>query len=118
MTAVQIFLPLDTNILPTNIFRHVPIVGSFYNWLSPVPDEAKAKGRCLNLKEGKLESTESIYKHHMQVRDSFKIQLLIEYLISNIIHAFRFTLKMVKNCESAKYLFNLYHSFKTCNIYI
>ena len=74
MTAVQIFLPLDTNILPTNIFRHVPIVGSFYNWLSPVPDEAKAKGRCLNLKEGKLESTESIYKHHMQVRDSFKIQ--------------------------------------------
>ena len=73
MTTVQIFLSLNTNILQTTIFRHVPIVGSFYNWLSPVPDEAKAKGRCLNLKEGKLESTESIYKHHMQVWDSLEI---------------------------------------------
>ena len=73
MTTVQIFLSLNTNILPSNIFRHVPIVGSFYNWLSPVPDEGKAKGRCLNLKEGKLESTESIYKHHMQVRVNFEI---------------------------------------------
>ena len=56
-----------TNIITSSTSRHVPIVGSFYNWLSPLPDEAKVKGRCLNLKEGKLESTESIYKHHMQV---------------------------------------------------
>jgi hypothetical protein len=27
------------------------------------------KGRYLNLQEGKLETTEKIYKHHMQVRD-------------------------------------------------
>lgn len=49
------------------ILRHVPIVGSFYNWLSPVPEEAKVKGRYLNLQEGKLETTEKIYKHHMQI---------------------------------------------------
>ena len=47
--------------------RHVPIVGSFYNWLSPVPEEVKAKGRYLNLQEGKLETTDKMYKHHMQV---------------------------------------------------
>ena len=31
-------------------------------------------GNAMPNKEGKLESTESIYKHHMQVRDSFEIQ--------------------------------------------
>ena len=117
-----------------SIFRHVPILGSFYNWISPVPEEAKVtvnslnlynpiqishaskirfrifhictsqkalrkawtwliiisyyilftiisylqlcyiemlpkvKGRYLNLQEGKLETTEKMYKHHvMQV---------------------------------------------------
>jgi len=57
----------DNQLWQEGILRHVPIVGSFYNWLSPLPDEAKVKGRSLNLKEGKLESTESIYKHHMQI---------------------------------------------------
>ena len=42
-------------------------MGSFYNWLSPVPEEVKAKGRYLNLQEGKLETTDKMYKHHMQV---------------------------------------------------
>merc|ERR1719195_2215750 len=58
---------VDNQLWQEGLLRHVPIVGSFYNWLSPLPDEAKVKGRCLNLKEGKLESTESIYKHHMQI---------------------------------------------------
>eukprot|EP00092_Neocalanus_flemingeri_P014901 GFUD01016093.1.p1 GENE.GFUD01016093.1~~GFUD01016093.1.p1 ORF type:complete len:800 (+),score=220.63 GFUD01016093.1:61-2460(+) len=57
----------DNQIWQEGILRHVPIVGSFYNWLSPVPDEAKAKGRYLNLQEGKLETTDKIYKHHMQI---------------------------------------------------
>ena len=57
----------DNQIWQEGILRHVPIVGSFYNWLSPVPEEVKAKGRYLNLQEGKLESTDKMYKHHMQV---------------------------------------------------
>lgn len=57
----------DNQIWQEGILRHVPIVGSFYNWLSPVPEEAKVKGRYLNLSEGKLETTEKIYKHHMQI---------------------------------------------------
>jgi len=57
----------DNQIWQEGILRHVPIVGSFYNWLSPVPEEAKAKGRYLNLQEGKLETTDKMYKHHMQI---------------------------------------------------
>ena len=58
----------DNQIWQEGILRHVPLVGSLYNWLSPVPSDAKAKGRSLNLEEGKLESTEMLYKHHMQIR--------------------------------------------------
>ena len=36
------------------------------------------KGRSLNLKEGKLESTESIYKHHMQVESELILSLINE----------------------------------------
>jgi len=54
----------DNQIWQEGILRHVPIFGSFYNWISPVPEEAKVKGRYLNLQEGKLETTEKIYKHH------------------------------------------------------
>jgi len=57
----------DNQIWQEGLLRHVPIVGSFYNWLSPVPSEAKAKGRYLNLEAGKLETTDNIYKHHMQI---------------------------------------------------
>jgi hypothetical protein len=55
----------DNQIWQEGILRHVPILGSFYNWMSPVPEEAKVKGRYLNLQEGKLETTERMYKHHV-----------------------------------------------------
>jgi len=66
----ELRLEADNQIWQEGILRHVPIVGSFYNWLSPVPDDAKVKGRYLNLStgsEGKLETTDKIYKHHMQI---------------------------------------------------
>ncbi|MPC23619.1 Pyridoxal-dependent decarboxylase domain-containing protein 1 [Portunus trituberculatus] len=48
------------------ILRHVPIVGSVYNWFSPPPPPG-IKGRTLDLTAGVLESTENIYRYHMQV---------------------------------------------------
>ncbi|KAK8728422.1 hypothetical protein OTU49_009288 [Cherax quadricarinatus] len=49
------------------ILRHVPIVGSVYNWFSPAPPPG-IKGRTLDLTAGVLESTENIYRYHMQIR--------------------------------------------------
>ena len=43
------------------ILRHVPLVGSFYNWISPL-QKPQIKGRCLSLNGGKLESTDKIFK--------------------------------------------------------
>lgn len=49
------------------ILRHVPVVGNFVNWWSPPPKETGIKGRSLNLTQGVVESTENIYKYHMQM---------------------------------------------------
>jgi len=55
----------DNAVWQEGILRHVPIIGGFWNWISPVPEEAKVKGRYLNLQEGKLETTEKMYKQHV-----------------------------------------------------
>ncbi|XP_037809455.1 pyridoxal-dependent decarboxylase domain-containing protein 1 [Lucilia sericata] len=49
------------------ILRHVPVVGRVFNWWSPPAKEAGIKGRSLNLTQGVVESTENIYKYHMQM---------------------------------------------------
>jgi len=49
------------------ILRRVPVVGTFVNWFSPPSRESGIRGRALNLVQGKVESTENIYKYHMQV---------------------------------------------------
>ncbi|XP_022911042.2 pyridoxal-dependent decarboxylase domain-containing protein 1 [Onthophagus taurus] len=50
------------------ILRHVPVVGTFVNWWSPKSRESGVRGRSLNLTQGVVESTENIYKYHMQVQ--------------------------------------------------
>ncbi|XP_043461282.1 putative pyridoxal-dependent decarboxylase domain-containing protein 2 [Leptopilina heterotoma] len=50
------------------ILRHVPVVGTFVNWWSPPAKEAGVRGRSLNLQAGVVESTENIYKYHMQLQ--------------------------------------------------
>ena len=56
----------DEAIWQEGILRHVPLVGSFYNWMSPL-QRPQIKGRTLNLQEGKLESTEKVYKRASSV---------------------------------------------------
>ncbi|KAH7985104.1 hypothetical protein HPB52_024319 [Rhipicephalus sanguineus] len=46
----------EEKILQEGLLRHVPIVGSLFNWWSPTS------------KEGLVESTENIYKYHMQIQ--------------------------------------------------
>lgn len=55
-------------IMQEGVFRHVPIVGSLVNWWSPVAKETGIKGRSFNLTSGVVESTENIYKYHMQIQ--------------------------------------------------
>lgn len=50
------------------ILRHVPVVGTFVNWWSPKAKETGVRGRSLNLTQGVVESTENIYKYHMQLQ--------------------------------------------------
>ncbi|XP_050298227.1 pyridoxal-dependent decarboxylase domain-containing protein 1 [Anthonomus grandis grandis] len=51
------------------IIRHVPIVGNLVNWWSPKTKESGGvRGRSLNLTQGVVESTENIYKYHMQIQ--------------------------------------------------
>ncbi|XP_039959526.1 pyridoxal-dependent decarboxylase domain-containing protein 1 [Bactrocera tryoni] len=53
------------------ILRHVPVVGRVFNWWSPPPKDAGGiKGRSLNLTQGVVESTENIYRYHMQMSGS------------------------------------------------
>lgn len=49
------------------ILRQVPLVGRVVNWWSPPIKESGVKGRSLNLTQGVVESTENIYKYHMQM---------------------------------------------------
>lgn len=53
------------------ILRHVPVVGTFVNWWSPISKETGVRGRSLNLQAGIVESTENIYKYHMQLQPNF-----------------------------------------------
>lgn len=45
----------------------MPVVGTFVNWWSPKNKESGVRGRSLNLTQGVVESTENIYKYHMQL---------------------------------------------------
>ncbi|XP_058063909.1 pyridoxal-dependent decarboxylase domain-containing protein 1 isoform X2 [Anopheles bellator] len=57
------------------ILRQMPLVGRVVNWWSPVAKESGMKGRSLNLTQGVVESTENIYKYHMQMTPKTSNQL-------------------------------------------
>lgn len=50
------------------ILRHVPVFGNIMNWWSPINKDngGGIKGRSLDLTAGVIESTENIYRYHMQ----------------------------------------------------
>ena len=70
----------DEQLWQEGILRHVPLVGSVYNWFSPAqkvtfldfhiwndylqysPLQIQIKGRTLSLNDGKMQTTEEIYK--------------------------------------------------------
>uniref|UniRef100_A0A182JC01 Pyridoxal-dependent decarboxylase domain-containing protein 1 n=1 Tax=Anopheles atroparvus TaxID=41427 RepID=A0A182JC01_ANOAO len=57
------------------ILRQVPLVGRVVNWWMPPSKETGMKGRSLNLTQGVVESTENIYKYHMQMTPQTSNQL-------------------------------------------
>jgi hypothetical protein len=58
----------DDALLQEGLLRHVPIVGSFYNWLSPAAEKPRIKGRCLSLlEEGKVAPTEPVFASRVVV---------------------------------------------------
>ncbi|XP_077489810.1 pyridoxal-dependent decarboxylase domain-containing protein 1 isoform X2 [Amblyomma americanum] len=58
----------EEKILQEGLLRHVPIVGSLFNWWSPTNKESGIRGRSFNITSGLVESTENIYKYHMQIQ--------------------------------------------------
>lgn len=60
----------DERLWQEGLLRQVPVVGSFVNWWSPRNKEGGIRGRSLNLNAGIVESTENIYRYHMQLQGS------------------------------------------------
>uniref|UniRef100_A0A6B0VGA9 Pyridoxal-dependent decarboxylase domain-containing protein 1 n=1 Tax=Ixodes ricinus TaxID=34613 RepID=A0A6B0VGA9_IXORI len=58
----------EEKIMQEGLLRHVPIVGSLFNWWSPTSKESGIRGRSFNITSGLVESTENIYKYHMQIQ--------------------------------------------------
>lgn len=59
----------DEKVWNDGILRVVPVVGSVLNWINPLPKDGGSgiRGRSLNLQQGVVESTERIYRYHMQL---------------------------------------------------
>uniref|UniRef100_A0A182PUA9 Pyridoxal-dependent decarboxylase domain-containing protein 1 n=1 Tax=Anopheles epiroticus TaxID=199890 RepID=A0A182PUA9_9DIPT len=66
---------LEEKLWQEGILRQVPLVGRVVNWWSPPAKETGMKGRSLNLTQGVVESTENIYKYHMQMTPKTSHQL-------------------------------------------
>jgi len=60
----------ENKLMQEGVLRQVPVVGSLLNWWSPPSKDITAKGRTFNLESGSIASTESTYKHHMQVQET------------------------------------------------
>ncbi|XP_076334791.1 putative pyridoxal-dependent decarboxylase domain-containing protein 2 isoform X3 [Tachypleus tridentatus] len=58
----------EEKVMQDGVLKYVPIVGNLINWWQPSPKESGVKGRSFNLASGVLESTENIYKYHMQIQ--------------------------------------------------
>ena len=59
----------DEKVWNDGILRVFPVVGSVLNWINPLPKDGGSgiRGRSLNLQQGVVESTENIYRYHMQL---------------------------------------------------
>ncbi|GAB1602349.1 pyridoxal-dependent decarboxylase domain-containing protein 1 isoform X2 [Argonauta hians] len=55
-------------IVQEGLLRQVPLVGSLLNWWSP-PQKDALKGRTFDLSSGRILSTETTYKYHIQIQE-------------------------------------------------
>ncbi|XP_019643719.1 PREDICTED: putative pyridoxal-dependent decarboxylase domain-containing protein 2 isoform X1 [Branchiostoma belcheri] len=61
----------EEKIMEEGVIRQIPIVGSVWNWLSPIQAKTpggNVKGTTFNLSSGSVESTETTYKYKMQIQ--------------------------------------------------
>lgn len=56
----------ELKLMQQGVFRQIPIVAGLYNWLLPT-EPVTTTGRSFNLQSGKVASTESTLKYHMQI---------------------------------------------------
>ncbi|XP_054710839.1 pyridoxal-dependent decarboxylase domain-containing protein 1-like [Uloborus diversus] len=62
----------NEKLMQEGILRQVPVISSLVSWWYPAPKETGIKGRSFSLSSGTIESTENIYKYHMQIKEASK----------------------------------------------
>lgn len=72
----------EEKIMQEGVLRQVPVIGSLVSWWYPSPKETGIKGRSFDLSSGTIESTENIYRYHMQIKEGSKSPPGITKIIS------------------------------------
>ena len=64
----------EQKLIQEGILRQITLVGGLFSWISPSPS-VNTIGRTFNLQSGKILSTETTYKYHVQVEEANENEL-------------------------------------------